>query len=179
MFIRQILAGLALGAPLFAAASAADAQQGVDAAYLKKLMTGAPAQIVRDATIARMNNGKMQTLKQGTNGFTCMVIGGDTPMCADANAMEWAHARATHAAPPDKTGFIYMLAGDAGVSNTDPFATKPEPGNHWVKTGPHVMIVGAAAKEMASYPSAADPNVKDPYVMWPGTPYAHLMLPTK
>jgi hypothetical protein len=93
--------------------------------------------------------------------------------------MEWAHARATHSAPPDKTGFIYMLAGDAGTSNTDPFAAKPEPGNHWVKTGPHVMIVGAAAKDTTGYPNGADPNFKEPYVMWPGTPYAHLMLPVK
>ncbi len=178
MSVRQILTGLALGAPLLAAAGAAGAQQGADAAYLKKLATAAPAQIVRDATIARMDNGTMQTLKQGSNGFTCMMLG-PTPMCADANAMEWAHARATHAAPPDKIGFIYMLAGDAGASNTDPYAAKQEPGNHWVKTGPHVMIVGPASKQMASYPTSPDPNVKEPYVMWPGTPYAHLMLPTK
>jgi len=31
-------------------------------------------------------------------------------------------------------GFIYMLNGDNGGSNTDPWATKSEPSNHWVKT---------------------------------------------
>lgn len=178
MFIRQILAGFAFGVPLLAVVGGANAQQTPDAAYMKKLTSAAPAQIVRDAAIARMDNGRMQTVKQGSNGFTCMMLG-PTPMCADANAMAWAHARATHAAPPDKVGFIYMLAGDAGASNTDPFATKQEPGNHWVKTGPHVMIVGPASTQMVSYPSSADPNIKEPYVMWPGTPYAHLMLPTK
>ena len=43
------------------------------------------------------------------------------------------------------------------------------------------MSVGGEAKGlMAVYPrtpKVADPNV--PYVMWPGTPYEHLMLPTK
>ena len=49
---------------------------------------------------------------------------------------------------------------------------------HWVQTGPHVMVVGKAAREMASrYPR--DVDVKDssqPYVMFPGTPAEHVML---
>ena len=65
------------------------------------------------------------------------------------------------------------------ASNTDPWATKSEPGNHWIKTGAHVMIVGPAAKTMAGYPRAADADPTKPYVMWPGTPYEHLMLPVK
>jgi len=73
-----------------------------------------------------------------------------------------------------------MLKGDGGVSNTDPYATEETTDNNWVKTGPHVMIVGAEAKSMMQgYPREpkADPN--KPYVMWPGTPYEHLMLPVK
>ncbi len=179
MSVRKILTSLALSVPLAAVAGAAGAQSGSDSAYMKRVATAAPAQIVRDATVVRMANGTMQTLKKGGNGFTCMVLPDGTPMCADANAMEWAHAWQTHAPPPDKVGFMYMLAGDHGVSNTDPYGAKPQPGNHWTKTGPHVMIVGPMVKEMASYPTTADPNVKEPYVMWPGTPYEHLMLPVK
>jgi hypothetical protein len=41
------------------------------------------------------------------------------------------------------------------------------------------MIVGPAAKRMAGYPRTSDPDPTQPYVMWPGTPYAHLMLPVK
>jgi hypothetical protein len=89
-------------------------------------MTAAPPQIVRYATIVRMVNGAMQTLKKGTNDFTCMENNG-TPMCMDPNAMEWAHAWQTHAPPPDKVGYIYMLNGDTGASNTDPWATKSSP----------------------------------------------------
>src|SRR4029077_17413155 len=38
-----------------------------------------------------------------------------------------------------------MLAGDNGASNTDPYAAKAEAGNHWIKTGPHVMVNAAPA----------------------------------
>lgn len=48
--------------------------------------------------------------------------------------------------------------------------------DHWVKTGPHVIIVGPAAKSMG-YPMTDQPDVSKPYVMWPQTPYAHLMIP--
>jgi hypothetical protein len=145
---------------------------------MKKVMTAAPPQLVRDATIVRMENGAMQTLKKGTNEFTCMVAN-QVPMCSDPSAMEWAHAWQTHSPPPDKVGFIYMLDGDNGGSNTDPWATKAEPGNHWIKTGAHVMIVGPPAKTMTGYPRTADPDPTKPYVMWSGTPYEHLMLPIK
>ncbi len=48
------------------------------------------------------------------------------------------------------------------------------------KTGSHVMIVGAEAKSMMQgYPRDAKADPNKPYVMWPGTPYEHLMLPTK
>jgi len=83
------------------------------------VMTAAPEQLVRDATIVRMEKGTMQTLKKGTNEFTCMIAN-DSPMCADPNVMEWAHAWQTYAPPPYKVGFIYMLNGDNGGSNTDP-----------------------------------------------------------
>jgi hypothetical protein len=44
------------------------------------------------------------------------------------------------------------------------------------------MIVGAAAKTMeasGSYQRTADPDPTKPYIMWPGNPYAHLMIPVK
>jgi hypothetical protein len=69
---------------------------------------------------------------------------GPDPMCMDQSALEWAMAWVGHQTPPvGKAGFMYMLAGGTDASNTDPYASKPEPGNHWIKTGPHVMVVGA------------------------------------
>lgn len=78
-----------------------------------------------------------------------------------------------------KIGFMYMLAGGTDASNTDPYATKPSADNVWVKTGPHVMIVGAEASFYDMYPKTANPDTSAPYVMWPGTPYQHLMIPVK
>jgi hypothetical protein len=144
--------------------------------YIAKTKTAAPASIVNEATITMtQEKGDAKTLQTGSNGFTCLVGSDGTPLCADANAMEWRKAIGEKAAPPNKTGFIYMMAGDTGTSNHDPYATDK---SHWVQTGPHVMIVGTAAREMASiYPRTMDPDPSQAYVMFPGTPYEHLMLP--
>ena len=123
-----------------------------------------------------MVNGGMQTLRKGTNEYTCMVTNAG-PMCMGPIAMEWAQAWHNHTPPPYALGFIYMLNGDAGMSNTDPWATKQAPGNHWVKTGPHVMMVGLAVKKMTGFPRRPDPDPTKPYVMWSGTLYEHVMLP--
>jgi hypothetical protein len=150
-----------------------------ESAYIAQVSAAAPAAVSQNATIVQMQgDGSMRTLRTGTNDFTCMVLpgGGGTPMCADKNAMSWMHAVFTKGTPPDATGFIYMLGGDEGASNTDPYATAQTASNHWVKTGPHVMIVGPTVKTMG-YPATADPDVTKPYVMWPDTAYAHLMLP--
>lgn len=163
-----------LSLPLTAAAQQTTTS---DSDYMAKVAAAAPAAVVKGATIVQMQQGgSMRTLQTGSNGFTCMLIGPSDAMCADANAMLWAAALLKHAAPPAGTGFVYMLAGDNGASNTDPYATAATPDNHWVKTGPHVMIVGPIAKSMG-YPTTADADPTKPYVMWADTPYAHLMIP--
>jgi hypothetical protein len=178
--LRAIFFGLAIAVVMIVMPISIQAQpMGTmsDSDYIAKVMTAAPASVVKGATIVEMQkDGSMRTLQTGSNGFTCMVAGANDPMCADNNAMQWAHAWMTHTTPPDSVGFVYMLAGDNGASNTDPYATATADGNHWVKTGPHVMIVGPSAKTMG-YPTAADPDPTKPYVMWSGTPYAHVMIP--
>ena len=164
-----------VGAPL--ATQAQTTSSDSDSNYMTRIMAAAPSAVVKGATIVQMKqDGTMRTIQTGSNGFTCMVVGPGDAMCADANAMQWAHAYLTHATPPNVTGFVYMLAGDNGASNTDPYATAASSDNHWVKTGPHVMIVGPAAGAMG-YPATADADPTKPYVMWANTPYAHLMIP--
>jgi hypothetical protein len=145
--------------------------------------SAAPASISSNATIVQASaDGSMKELRKGSNGWTCMpdspTTPGPDPMCFDANAGKWADAWMHHKPPPaNVVGVIYMLEGGTDASNTDPYATKPTADNDWVKTGPHVMIVGS--KEiLANQPSGAKPDTSVPYVMWAGTPYAHLMVPT-
>jgi hypothetical protein len=98
----------------------------------------------------------------------------------DKNAVEWVHAWVAHQPPATgKIGVMYMLEGGTDASNTDPYAKQPLPSNHWIKTGPHFMIVGADASFYDMYPKSPDPDTSMPYVMWAGTPYQHLMAPVK
>jgi hypothetical protein len=145
-------------------------------------MAAAPAAIAKNAAVITMDQaGKMTEVRAGTNGFTCMpdnpATPGPDPMCMDKNAMAWTMAWVGKASPPsEQPGVMYMLAGGTDASNTDPYATAPTTGGDWVKTGPHLMIVGSA-KALEGHPSGAAPDTSVPYVMWAGTPYAHLMVP--
>ncbi|PJN93329.1 hypothetical protein CNY89_21680 [Amaricoccus sp. HAR-UPW-R2A-40] len=99
------------------------------------------------------------------------------PDVRDAGGLEWMHALMSKGETPHKLGFIYMLLGDGGASNIDPFAAEETPDNNWIVSGPHVMIVGTEAKSLLEgYPRAAVADPAKPYVMWAGTPYEHLML---
>ena len=74
-----------------------------------------------------------------------MIMGTDNRMCNDRNSMEFIHAVMKHVPPPDKVGISYMLTGDDGASNTDPYATRKTADNHWVVTGPHIMLFSPTA----------------------------------
>jgi hypothetical protein len=156
-----------------------------DEQLIASAMTAAPAKVAKDASVMTMEaDGSMRMLREGTNGFTCIPDNpqtpGPDPMCFDKNSGEWVHAMFAHKPPPaGKIGLMYMLAGGTDASNTDPYAAKPSSSNHWIKTGPHVMIVGADASFYDTYPKKADPDTAVPYVMWAGTPYQHLMVPVK
>jgi len=119
------------------------------------------------------------TLKEGTNGYICLptppMLAGNAPMCMDAEWMKWAGAwqnKTDYAA--ESLGISYMLNGDEGASNTDPYAEGPTDDNEWIVEGAHLMIV-APAELVNAFPT--DPDNGGPYVMWKGTPYAHLMVP--
>ncbi len=147
-----------------------------DAAYKAQSLSGAPAGIRKDAGVVRFDkDGKMQTIRESKSGFNCMVMMGNT-MCADANSMAFFDAMMNKKDPPDKLGITYMLRGDDGASNTDPTADKKTADNHWIVTGPHIMIVGPAAKSLG-LTDVADPDPSQPYLMWANTPYAHAMIP--
>lgn len=145
--------------------------------------SAAPGSIAHDATVIEADaSGAIKTLRKGTNGWTCMPDNpqtpGHDPMCMDANGLKWAQAWMAHKPPPaNNVGLMYMLQGGSDASNKDPWGEKPANGK-WVETGPHVMVVGAESLN-ALYPASDTPDTSKPYVMFGGTPYAHLMVPVK
>ena len=178
-----------LSVPAFAAAlcllPAMDAHAQSDEDTIKNATSAAPAAVAAGAAVIGMGaDGAMKTLREGTNNFTCMADNpnspGNDPMCVDTNGMAWAEAWMHKTTPPEgKVGFGYMLQGGSDASNSDPHATAPAAGGNWVDTGPHVMVFNAGDM-VASYPSQSDnPDTKQPYVMWSGTPYEHLMIPVE
>ena len=170
---------------VFSATQAAEKAAPSDKELIASALRAAPPGVGKDATVVVADaDGHMRTLREGKNGFTCMPDNPETPgpdpMCMDKNALEWAMAWMSHKPPPaGKVGLMYMLEGGTDASNTDPYAAKPTASNHWIKTGAHVMVVGADASFYDSYPKSADPDTSQPYVMWAGTPYQHLMAPIK
>jgi hypothetical protein len=178
---RAIAVGVTFGVLTMAIPSAlAQHKHQTPEELMSALKAAAPAAVFEGATVLDMKeDGSMAVLRKGENGWTCMDPGG-APMCADANAMEWLQALVSKGPAPQKLGFVYMLRGDNGASNTDPYATAEKPDNNWVKTGSHVMIVGADAKALTqAYPRDPKADPHKPYVMWAGSPYEHLMLPVQ
>ena len=146
--------------------------------------TAAPTTIAAKATILDWpaKEGDMPpVLRTGTNGFTCFPdmpeTEGSDPMCLDQSWMKWVDAYLTHQTPQTTTvGIGYMIApGGAKASNTDPYAMAPTADNQWGLHQPHLMILVPDLKTLDGI--STDPNNGGPYVMWKGTPYAHIMAP--
>jgi hypothetical protein len=150
-------------------------------------LSAAPASVSGNATVMdwpMATGGPMQQLRAGTNGWVCYPT---TPivyangarrdaMCVDPEFQGWANAWMGKTAPAARrAGIAYMLQGDAGASNVDPYATAPTSSNDWVMTGPHVMVIVPDPSSLDGMP--ADAKNGGPWVMWKGTPYAHIMVP--
>ncbi|MBI4543310.1 MAG: hypothetical protein HY705_09785 [Gemmatimonadetes bacterium] len=145
--------------------------------------SAAPAQIASGATImdwAASEGAQPTELRAGSNGWTCFPDMANTPqndpMCVDAQFANWANAWMSHGTPNiTATGLAYMLQGGAAASNTDPFKMQPDSGQSWHVEPPHVMMVVPSVSALRGMPT--DPMSGGPYVMWGGTPYAHIMMP--
>jgi hypothetical protein len=143
----------------------------------------APASVSSAATVMDMGaDMKLTELRAGTNGWTCLPnipdTPGEDPMCVDANGVAWLDAWLKKQ-PPKLTGdgLAYMLQGGSDPSNDDPFAMAPASGTDWVNTPPHVMVLVANPKTLDKMTN--DPKSGGPFVMFRGTPYAHVMMPVK
>jgi hypothetical protein len=99
-------------------------------------------------------------------------------MCLDAAWLAFFDAYMHERQPEwEGVGIGYMLQGDMPVSNSDPFATGPTPGNQWLQEGvQHIMLIVSDSRLLEALPT--DPHNGGPWVMWKGTPYSHVMIPT-
>ena len=147
-----------------------------DQADIQSAMSAAPASLAANATIQSWD-GKV--LREGTNGWVCLPDipnnGGTDPYCVDASWLNLLDALKNGKDPTyDKIGIGYMLAGDAPISNITP-AGKKEDGD-WVEgLKAHLMIL---VPDHSMYDNiSTDPKNGGPWIMWPGTPYAHIMVP--
>ena len=169
------IAGLSL-----APAMATGQHPGNSAALVESALSAAPASVASHATVI---DHHQNVLRKGTNGWTCMPddpeIPNNSPMCLDAPWLDFIGALMGKRAPKvTGLGIGYMLQGDMPVSNLDPAATSPSATNQWIQNGgPHIMLILPDTAAMATLSS--DPHNGGPFVMWRGTPYAHVMIPTQ
>ena len=147
---------------------------------IKSALAAAPADVAKGAAvIAPGPDGKMVTLKAGTNGFTCMPDQPQTPgkdaMCLDPQAMIWAQSWMNHDPKPKNTapGVAYMLTGGSDVSATDPWA-KPGPNHKFVSSPAHWMVMWPFDAKTTGL--STTPQEHGTWIMFAGTPYAHLMI---
>ena len=161
---------------VLAMSTAADAQGADD--KIAEALSAAPPSMKETATVSDLDGN---VLRPGSGDYTCFpapekVAG---PMCMDGEWVRWMNAWANgEPFEAERIGIAYMLAGDAsggGASNIDPAATQPAEGNDWVVEGPHLMIILPDSSMLEGLPKT--PDTDGPYVMWSGTPYAHVMVP--
>ena len=156
-----------LGCLSFGAALPATAAEPDKAAVILEALRAAPPAVAGTASVMGWDH---KILKQGSGAYTCMPTDPDTrakggygPMCLDQPWMAWLDAYVGKKPfKTDRTGIGYMLAGDSGGSNIDPYAKGPTADNQWVAEGPHIMLLLPSPAQLEGLPT--DPNGGGAYV---------------
>ena len=155
---------------LFVLAGFSLAQEATDEERIQNALSGGPAVISDGARVmdwpTRANpegpGVELIELRAGDNGWTCIPdlldTPGNDPMCLNDIYLQALIARHNNEAPPDTgIGVGYML--QEGTPKGSP---------------PHMMVyVPESEADYANYPTEPGPT---PWVMFPDTPYAHLMI---
>ncbi len=157
---------------------------GSPAWKIRNARTAAPYEVAVGATVLdwpASDTAAPDTLERGVNGWTCFPDYAATPtndpMCADEEFGRWGEAWMARRPPAVRAmGVGYMLRGGQVASDTDPFKMAPDSGQQWLVDPPHLMIVMPNPRQsFATLPTTR--TAAGPWVMYAGTPYAHLMVP--
>jgi len=143
-------------------------------------LSAAPAHIAKEAGIMIYGaDGKLTETKKSANGFTCipsvMNLPDPDPMCMDAAVQQWMTDRMNHAPKPTNTvpGIAYMARGGSHFEK-DGNVVMSRDGAKIVKEPPHWMLMWPFDTAATKLPTA--PNPSGVYIMFEGSPYAHLMV---
>jgi hypothetical protein len=123
--------------------------------------------------------GTLIEVKKSENGFIClptiMHLPKPDPICMDAAAHQWMTDIMQHAPKPTNTvpGIAYMAAGGAHFEKGGRVVMEPD-GASIVPEPPHWMVMWPFEATATKLPSI--PNPSGVYIMFEGTPYAHLMI---
>ena len=147
---------------------------------VKLALSAAPSHITKEASVMIYGaEGKLTETKKGTNGFICvptvMNLPAPDPMCMDAAVYQWMTDLMNNAPKPTNTvpGIAYMARGGSHFEKGGQVVMSGD-GAKTVKEPPHWMIMWPFEATTAKLPTT--PNPFGVYVMFDGTPYAHLMV---
>jgi hypothetical protein len=189
--------GLAAGALALALGTAtACAQVPPATQQITAALLAAPKELRQDATVlGYVSKGKLVKLRKGTGPMICLASNPEEkqfhvacyhrslePFMARGRALRaegvtgdrvdsvrFAEARSGKLAMPSSAAMLYSLTGPAGSFDT---ATGTAP------TAKPLFVVYIPNATAASTGLSAEPVEGGPWIMWPGTPKAHIMLPS-
>jgi hypothetical protein len=152
-----------------------------DEEYINDVEEAAPARIADQAGVSRLDpKGKVTPVRESKNGFTCTLMpdGSNAPVCADQRGFAWMVAAMSRQPQPpatDKPGIAYMAKGGVHFETPDgKIVLEPAANTKEVREPPHWMILWPFDSSSTHLPTK--PNAGGSYIMFAGTPYAHLMV---
>jgi hypothetical protein len=143
-------------------------------------LSAAPARIAKDAGVMVYGaDGKLTEAKKSNNGFVCiptvMNLPQPDPMCMDAASHQWLTDISNNAPKPSNTvpGIAYMARGGSHFEKDGKVVMAGE-GAKIVNEPPHWMVMWPFDPTASQLPTV--PNASGVYIMFEGSPYAHLMI---
>lgn len=144
-------------------------------------LSAAPPHISKEAGVMVYGaDGKLTEVKKSENGFTCIPtvlnLPDPDPMCMDGAAHQWMTDIMNNAPKPSNTipGIAYMARGGSHFEKNKKVVMQKEAGAVVVKEPPHWMVMWPFDPAETKLPTA--PNPSGSYIMFDGSPYAHLMV---